>query len=594
MGSLTPTHRWRLPDPLTLSPAFSAAAAERGLSARAASLLAGRGHGSPSDLAAFLDPPAHALHDPHLLPDSAAFVGRLALALERAERVMVFGDFDADGVTGLAILTLALRHLGLEVVPYVPDRGSEGHGLSQEAVLLAEEQRCAVIITVDTGTSSVAEVAQARGKGIEVLVTDHHHVPAERPMAGALVNPHRPDSGYPDDRLAGSGVAFKLAQLLLDELGDEPDQALVLADLAVIGTVADVVPIVGENRAIARLGLEGLRAAHRPGLRALLMAARSDPAKVDLDAIAYQIAPRLNAGGRMGEARLAAELLLAGDEATATALAERLEAANLARREATATALTEARRLADSDPGAPAVVVAADWPVGIVGLVAGRLAEERGRPAVVAATGLPSWRVSARAPEGFDLARAFVECGDLLERHGGHPQAAGCQLDPSRFPAFRARLYEMFGAVGSAGDPTRDGRPELRLDLAVPAADVDYRLLRDLEALDPTGPGNGPPLVGVAGLGVSRVRAANGGHASLTLRKGREVLDAIAFDRSDLIEIIQEGDHLDVVARLASRTFGGYESLQLELRDVAPAGHLDRLAAIDAARGPAHLTAATL
>ncbi|MGH2467190.1 MAG: single-stranded-DNA-specific exonuclease RecJ, partial [Candidatus Limnocylindrales bacterium] len=519
---------------------------------------------------------------PHLLPDSARFLARIQAAREAREGVLVFGDFDADGLTGLAILTLCLRRLGLDAAPYVPDRAGEGHGLSSAAIAAAGAQGRSLIITVDTGTSSLEEVREARRAGIDVLITDHHHVPLVLPEAEALVNPHRIDSRYPDDRLAGTGVAFKLAGLLLGDLAGAADAALELADLAAIGTVADVAPIAGENRSICRLGLELLRSPTRPGLVALLAAARLDPARVDLETIAFQIAPRLNAGGRMGEATVAAELLLATDVASAATLAARLEAANLARRELTTTAVAEARAASATSPEAPVIVVAGDWPIGIIGLVAGRLAEERGRPTVVIATGGARWRASGRAPEGtLDLAAAFDACADLLVRHGGHPQAAGCELDPASLPAFKARLLELAASGGMAVGAHQDSRPELRLDLSVGAAEVDYTLLRDLEPLLPTGPGNPAALVGIAGLRLVRARPANGGHTSLTLRKGREVLDAIAFDRPDLVAALEEGDGLDVVARLASRSFGGFESLQLELQDIAPAGHLASLRPMD-------------
>lgn len=525
-----------------------------------------------------MGPPEAALNDPWLLPDAGLVRSRIALALERGERALVFGDFDADGLTGLAIMVLALRDLGLDVAPYVPDRRAEGHGLSRFALERARAEGRTLIVTVDTGTSNVAEVAEAAAAGIDVIVTDHHHVPERLPDAVACVNPHRPTSNYPDPRLAGTGVAFKVAQLLLADQPGGAAAALALADLATIGTVADVAPIVGENRAIARLGLVILRTHPRPGLAALLAAANVAPGRVDLDTIGYAIAPRLNAGGRVADAETAAHLLLAASAAEAAPLAAELEAANLLRREMTATALVEARLVADMDPGAAAVVIAGDWPVGIIGLVAGRLAEERGRPAVVVSNSSEPWRGSARSAGGFDLARAFDACAPDFERHGGHPQAAGCNLREGRFEGFRARFLAL-AAEAAPGDV----RPELRLDLALDALEIDYRLHADLGALEPTGPGNPRPLLGIAGLILGRARPAKGGHTQLTLRKGREVIDAIAFDRPSLSEELAEGDPLDVVARLTSRSFGGYETLQLEICDVAPHGTLERLQAVGTA-----------
>ena len=575
MTELRPRYRWIPPAPATVSADLTEAGLQAGLSRRAVGLLAGRGQRTGHDLVAHLGAPEAALHDPGLLPDAALTVQRVARARERGERVLVVGDFDADGLTGLAILVLALRRLGLDAAPYVPDRRFEGHGLSLTAVERAAAEGRTLLFTVDTGTSSAAEVAAATARGIDVIITDHHHVPPGRPAAVALVNPHRPESVYPDPRLAGTGVAFKVAQLLLRDEPDGARLALELSDLAAIGTVSDLAPLVGENRALARLGLARLRSAARPGLAALMATASVKPERVDLDTVAYALAPRLNAGGRVADAMTGARLLLAADEAEAVPLAAELEAANRYRRELTAAALEAARVEADLTPAAAAVIVAGPWPVGVIGLVAGRLAEERGVPAVVVATEAEPWRASARGPAGTQLAAAFEACDDLLERHGGHPQAAGCQFPSASYGPLRERLLALLASPAPAGD----ARPTLALDLVVTASDVDYRLLRDLAVLEPTGPGNPAPLVGVAGLTVARVRPAAAEHASLVLRKEREVLDGIAFERADLVELLAEGDRVDVVARLASRSFGGYESLQLEVRDVARSGHLASLAA---------------
>ncbi|MGZ3640790.1 MAG: single-stranded-DNA-specific exonuclease RecJ [Candidatus Limnocylindrales bacterium] len=587
MSELRPRYRWLPPADTAVDPGLSEAGVRAGLSDRAVRLLAGRGQRSAADLAAHLGSPEAGLHDPALLPDAQAVMARVGRARERGERALVVGDFDADGLTGLAILVLALRRLGIDTAPYVPDRRWEGHGLSMAAVEQSVAQGRSLLLTVDTGTSSVAEVAAAAAAGVDVIITDHHHVPEQPPVALALVNPQRPDSHYPDARLAGTGVAFKVAQLLLREEHGGPDAALAFADLAVIGTVSDLAPLVGENRAIARLGLARIRSNPRPGLAALMEVAGVAPARVDLDSIAYALAPRLNAGGRVGEAMTGARLLLAATMAEAAPLAGQLEAANRTRRELTATALDEARRAAAAEPEAPAVIVAGDWPVGVIGLVAGRLAEERGVPAIVVSTEAEPWRASARAPAGTELALAFESCDDLLERHGGHPQAAGCQFERAAYPALRARLLRLF--EGPAAQV--DHRPTLAFDLAVGGGEVDYDLLRDLAVLEPTGPGNPPPLVGVAGLIVARARTAGAEHTSIVLRKGREVLDGIAFERADLAELLHEGDRVDLVARLASRTFGGFESLQLEVRDVAPAGHLEALGALPSVERGSVLTA---
>ena len=575
---LEPRFRWSFPDIRPLDPGLLTAALERGLAERTTGLLARRGVTGAAELAAWFADPLDGLHDPRRLPDADRLLDRLTAAQARGERVMVFGDFDADGLDGLAILVLALRRFGVVVQPYVPSRLEEGHGLSVAAIDTASAAGVTVIVTVDCGTSSGPEIAVAQARGIDVIVTDHHRVPADPPPAIALVNPHRPDSTYPDPRLAGSGIAFKVAQLLLADVPGGPELALDLTDLATIGTVADVAPIVGENRAIARLGLERLRTSPRPGIAALLERARVAPAAIDLDTIAFALAPRLNAAGRVGEALEAARLLLAEDAATAAVHADALEAANQTRRDQTVTAVTEARALVAANPDRPASIVRGGWPVGIVGLVAARLAEDRARPAVVGAELGDTIRASCRSDGSVDLAAALVTCSDLLTRHGGHAGAAGFEIPSHLWEAFVER-FEAIAAVAVPSDP----RTVLSIDLAVPALDVDYRLLRDLAGLSPYGPGNPEPLVAVLGLTVTRVRLAADDHTSLTLKRDRDVLDGIAFGRADIAALVQEGDRIDVVGRLGSRTFGGFESLQIEIRDAAPSGSHPEAAAVLAA-----------
>jgi single-stranded-DNA-specific exonuclease len=600
-------NRWVFPEPYRLDPALRAAARDLGVGPFAATVMARRGIADPDALAEFLGPASAGLHDPRLLPDAPALVARVAAARERGEHVMVFGDFDADGLTGLAQLVLAFRSLGLRVTPYVPSRLEEGHGLSLAAVDAAVAAGITLIVTVDTGSTSVAEVAAARARDIDVIVTDHHHLPEVLPAAVALVNPQRTDSSYPDRGLSGSGVAFTVARLLLGELAGGEAEALPLAELAVIGTVSDVAPVLGENRAIARLGLERMRTAPRPGIAALLARAGVKPASADLETVGFAIAPRLNAAGRVGEALDAAHLLLAEDAAEAQALAATLEAANATRRDLMRAAVAQARSaLGLPDPGvapgqeplfpelgpdagevtvgagldAPALLLYGPWPVGIIGLVAGRLADETGRPAVVGTRIGDVIRASCRGDGRLSLVAALTACGDLFVRFGGHAAAAGFELPVARWDEFTDR----FGELAAAAAPD-DTRPVLAVDLALPAGYVDYGLFRDLARLAPCGPGNPDPLVAVLGLTVQRVRAANGGHTQLVLKRDRDVLDGIAFGRPDLAVTVTEGERVDVVARLASRVFGGLETLQLEVRDVASSGShprareiLDRIA----------------
>jgi single-stranded-DNA-specific exonuclease len=585
----------------------AALAAEHGLSPRLLALLAARGVATAVELRRFLAPPEVGLHDPRLLPDAEAALLRVAQARERGERVMVYGDFDADGLTGLSILVLTLRWLGLDVAPYVPERLGDGHGLSLRAIDRAAAEGRTLIVTADCGTSSPDEISLAVERGIDVLVTDHHHAATWPLAAVAVVNPMRSDSVYPELRLTGAGVAWKVAHLLISELDGEgiggasvagavgrslPRAVRELADLALIGTVADVAPILGENRSIAQLGLEQLRSGGRLGLTALLERAGLARDRLDLDDIGFAIAPRLNAAGRVGEAARAARLLLASDAVEATELAAEIETANLDRREMTKRAIGEARIALGLEPQVPvessvdgagsaatgpsvsdlpaALLVRGEWPVGIVGLIAGRLAEDFGRPAIVATTldaEAGTLRASCRGGGVLNMAEALIACADLLIRHGGHEAAAGFDISADRWPEFEVRFLAI-----SAANARPQGPPELTVDLVLPADSVDYALVREIGLLAPTGPGNPAPLLAVTGLTVSRVRSASGGHTQLVLRRSRDVIDGIAFRRPDLAAMLREGDRIDVVARPASRTFGGFESIQLEVLDVAAEG----------------------
>ncbi len=574
---IEPRFAWRLAQPVTPTAELLDAGARHRLGERVVGLLATRGIVSAAELDAFFAEPLAGLHDPALLPDAAVFRDRIRAARGAGERVMVFGDFDADGLTGMAILVRALRRLGVDVLPYVPSRLDEGHGLSRKAIERAIEAHARVIVTVDCGSTSVAEIAAANAAGLDVVVTDHHRVPHEPPAALALVNPQRPDSRYPERRLAGSGVAFKLAQLLLAEEPGGADAALGLADLAAIGSIADLIPILGETRAIVRLGLAAIAKEPRPGVAALLAAASVLRERVDVETLSFAVAPRINAAGRVGESEAAASLLLTDDREEADRLAAELETANRSRRDLTSQAIAEARAALEAvPPGSGATIVRGAWPVGIVGLVASKLVDDHGRPAIVGAELGEVIRASCRSDGRLDLGAALESCSALFLRHGGHAGAAGFEIATERWPEF----VEVFGALAERAVPA-DPRQVLPVDAALAALDVDYPLQRDLARLAPCGTGNPEPLLLIRGLTVTRVRSASGGHSQLTLRRRLDVLDGIAFGRPDLAESVAEGAVVDVVARLVSRSFGGYESLQLEIRDVASAGLQDAAAAVD-------------
>ena len=587
---IEPRFAWRVAEAVTPSADLSDAGVRLGLGRQAMGLLAARGLTTAVELDSFFADPLAGLHDPRLLPDAGPFLDRIRRARATAEQVMVFGDFDADGLTGLAIMVRALRGLGMDPLAWVPSRLDEGHGLSLRAVDAAIEAGATVIVTVDCGSTSVPEIAAAGLAGIDVLVTDHHRLPEVLPAAAAIVNPQRADSRYPERRLAGSGVAFKLAQLLLADEPGGPAAALDLVDLATIGSVADLVPVLGETRAIVRLGLERIATRPRPGIAALLAAASIAPGTVDVETLSFALAPRINAAGRVGESTAAAALLLTDDPEEADRLAALLDAANRTRRDLTSQTIGEARAAiataiataggssnspTDGEPPSTssainATFVHGPWPVGIVGLVASRLVEDHGRPAIVGAELGDVIRASCRSDGRLDLGATLDACGPIFLRHGGHAGAAGFEIEAGRWPEFVA-TFDRLAASAVPADPRRP----LSIDLVLPALDVDYALHRDLQRLGPCGMGNPEPLLVIEGLTVTRVRAVGGGHTQLTLKRRLDVLDGIAFGRPDLAETVRPGDRVDVVARLTSRTFGGFESLQLDVRDIASQGLQD-------------------
>lgn len=604
---IQPQFSWRTPAPVVLDADYVSLGRAHGVGERLLTILAARGVRDGEALLRFLAPAEDGLHDPRLLPDARAALARVSLARQRAEKVLVYGDFDADGLTGLSIAVIALRRLGLDVEPYVPERLGDGHGLSLRAVERAVSEGRTLIVTADCGTSSAAEIDAAVARDVDVLVTDHHHAATWPAGAVAVVNPQRADSLYPEHGLTGAGVAWKFAHLILGDFtegahtgdgwhGALPDPVRDLADLAFIGTVADVAPILGENRSIARLGLERLRTQARPGLAALMRRAGVAADRLDADGIGFAIAPRLNAAGRVGEAARAARLLLTEDPAEAKALAEEIDQANTDRRELTRVALSEAREVlglsGDGTRGtlgpvgggttavdgaavpAGAILVRGQWPVGLIGLIAGRLADDLGRPTVVATlvdADAGILRASCRSVAGCNLAETLIQCEDLLIRHGGHAAAAGFDIRADRWAEFEARFSGIVAAC-LEGAPAIPARPELKLDLVLRADAIDYALVGELALLSPTGFGNPTPTIGIGGFTVSRVRGASGGHTQLVLKRSRDVVDAVAFRRPDLATSLHEGDRIDIAARVASRRFGGIESMQLEVVDVAPEG----------------------
>ncbi len=531
-------------------------------------LLWHRGVRTLPDANAFLDN-ARPEYDPLLLPDIEPALHRLRKAIHEGELIAVYGDFDVDGVTATAILTEGLRGLGGRVIPYIPDRFSEGYGVNNGALKSLREQGAGLVVTADCGTSSVAEVDFARQLGMDVIIVDHHSIPLDLPAATAIVNPRRLENRYPDPELAAGGLAFKLMAALHELLQREwrPERYL---DLVALSTVCDMAPLQGENRWLVKQGLAVLSRAERPGLRALMEVSGIDRDRVDADSIGYGLGPRLNAAGRLAHARLALDLLLEEDEERAKQRALELTDLNTRRQQATAAAMALARQmLAEGDPasGGPLIFVGhADMPSGIVGLVAGRLAEEHYRPAVVYERGESASRASCRSIPEFDITGALRHHAELMVRFGGHRAAAGFTAENQNLPALKEAL------MARAGDALAhiDLVPVIDIDAAIPLARVNGKLIQSLACLAPFGQGNPEPVFLSRGLEVADVRAVgdDGQHLRLRLKDGRTTWPAIAFGLG--AHDVQPGQRLDVVY-----TFGGDRNtnggMELRVKDVAEA-----------------------
>ena len=530
-----------------------------------AQVLRNRGIDSPSRLAAFMDP---ALHDPSLLPDMPRACQRLASALRAGETVGVFGDFDVDGVAGTAVVVQGLEDLGARVVPYIPHRVSEGHGLNADAMHSLAERGVSVLVTVDCGVGDVEEIDLAGRLGMDVIVTDHHVPPAVLPAALCIIDPKLGQGEYPFNELSGGGLAFKLMQGLYELLGRPWERHLL--ELAALSTVADVVPLRDENRLLVREGIEELRRTHRPGLRALCRRAGLDPVSIDAEAIAFMIAPRLNAAGRLEHASTTYRLLMTGDPEEGEGLAARLEALNRERQRMTEEADRRVRERMEDGYAASPVLVVLDPLVtpGIAGLVASRLVDEYHRPAVVMSMVDGMLRGSARSISEFDVGGALESCGDLFVRHGGHRAAAGFEMDPGKLPDLEARL----GAIAEERLDGLPARPPLHIDAELPVSHLMGDTFRWLKRLEPFGAANRAPAFLTRAMEPLNVKPVgnSGRHLRMKLKDGPAVWDAIAFRQGD--QAPRDSSKLDVVYNIGTEQRGGTEVLALKVLDFRTSG----------------------
>ena len=535
-----------------------------GVSETLATVLVRRGLGDPTVAKAFLEPEG-ITHDPLLLGDMAAAVERLRSAVERGERICVHGDYDVDGICSTALAVLTLRELGADVGWHLPSRFEEGYGVSSVTIARLAEEGVKLILTVDCGITAVAEVEEARRLGVDMIVTDHHRPGDTLPNCPIVAT--RP-SDYPFPDLCGTGVVVKLAQALL---GAGHPAIARHQDLVALATIADVVPLVDENRALASTGLRALSRTQKPGLRALMRVAGVDPATVDATAVGFRLAPRLNAAGRLGRPDVGLHLVLTQDDREADLLANELETLNRDRQAVEERILREAVAVVDDWPAEKRsrrayVVWGEGWHEGVIGIVASRLVERFGRPVVLIAGEGDSWKGSGRSVPSFDLHAGLAACSDHLERFGGHRAAAGLTIRGDELEPFAAA----FAAYADGELLDEDLAPVTRVDAIVPASALTLELARELEQLSPFGLGNPDVTLLVAGcetVGASTV--GDGKHLRFRVRQhGRDAGSAIAFGLGGQLERLQGASRFDVAFRLKQNRWNGTVSPQLVVRRV--------------------------
>ena len=507
------------------------------------------------------------LSDPFLLKDMDKAAARITRAVDNMEKIAVYGDYDADGVTSTAMLYSYLETRGADVIFYIPQREGEGYGMNIGAVEYLKEQGVSLIVTVDNGISSVQEVARANELGIDVVVTDHHRPQEILPDAVAVVDAYRPDDTSPYKHFSGVGIAFKLLMALEDGAGDVEDLLEAYSDLAAIGTIGDIVPLTGENRTLIRAGLERLSQSDRPGVQALLENAGIAGKALTSTNVAFTLVPRINATGRMGAPERAVRLLISGYEEEAEVLSEEICADNEERRRVEAEIAEAAFADIEAKGYMKDRVVVVDgekWHHGVIGIVASRVTERCGKPCMIISRGETEAKGSGRSIEGFSLFEAICACGDLLIKFGGHPMAAGITLKPENIEAFRKRINQ-YAAEHFPQMPTQT----VTLDCKLNPAALSVSMAQSLTQLEPFGNGNPQPVFGLFNMEISNVTpVGGGGHLRLTLEKNGAVITAMRFNTKPEELPYHIGDKIDLAVQLEAREFRGQPSLTVIVRDM--------------------------
>lgn len=537
-----------------------------------AQILLNRGVSTFDDARYFLKPTLDDLHSPFLMEDMDLAVERIAEAIERKEHIMVFGDYDVDGTTATTLLYLTIKLLTDRISSYIPNRLTDGYGLSIEGLQEAKNRGVTLILAVDCGITANAEVDRAREMGIDIVIIDHH-VPGDTlPNGVAILNPKRADCGYPFKELCGVGLAYKVAQALAEHVGLPENAVYTHMDLVALGTTADIVPLRDENRVLTKYGLDMMQQTHKSGLQALLDVSGLREKELSTGHMLFLLAPRINAAGRMGDATRVVDLLITEDQHRAAQLAEELNQENQRRRKEDTLTFEAAREVVEKDPflrEAKGLVLDSEtWHPGIIGIVASRMVEAFNRPVVMISTAGEKGRGSARTVGDFHLYNAIKECSDLLIQFGGHHHAAGLSIEKDRIEAFRRKFHEVVAARATPADFI----PRLEIDSEIELEEVTPRMVRLMKMIGPFGPANHHPVLvsrDLSVVGKPRTIGMDNKHLRFRVRQKGRVMDAIGFGMAHFADKLKDSrDHLDLAYTLEENTFRGETSLQLRIKDI--------------------------
>ena len=530
-----------------------------------ATILVNRGITEENDIRKFLEPTRDDFHNPFLLPDMEIAVETIIQAIEENEKLLIYGDYDVDGITSISVLQKFLEERGMEVENHIPNRLEEGYGLNKEAIKDIADKGYKLIVTVDCGISGIEEIEYANSLGIRTIITDHHEPLEELPKAIAIVDAKRKDNKYPFNQLAGVGVVFKLIQAIGIKMGLNEKEYLKYLDLVCVGTISDIVPLVDENRVIAKLGLKLVNMTKNLGLKYLLQA--TGYKRIDSNAISFGIAPRINACGRMGHETEALDIFLSNDINEVKELTDKLNNYNKTRQETEKRIVEEALELIDKNKEneKSAIVLGSHgWHHGVIGIVSSKITETYFKPSILVSFEDGIAKGSGRSIPGFDLHEALCKSSKYLEKYGGHAMAVGLSLKEENFEAFKNEFEKI-----AKQSNVEEILPIINIDGIVKQDDIKPEYIKELEKLEPFGEGNKMPLFAYKGLKINSIRAlTEGKHLKLTLKDDNIIIDAIGFNMGDLVDDYLIGDKVDVVGVLEINSFNGIENVQINLKDI--------------------------